>query len=270
MNNLITKSAILFFAIAIISCTPKTQKATVEDSPEEVFVENLPAEGFDIEYSDPQAISIADNVMKAMGGRKAWDETRYISWDFFGYRQLLWDKWTGNVRIELQSNLKILMNINDMTGKVMKDGTELVNPDSVKHYLNRGNSIWINDSYWLVMPFKLKDSGVTLHYSREDTTLTGVECYVLQLSFKEVGDTPENMYDVWVDPSKNLVTQWSYYKDGNDSEPRFITPWDDYQKYGNILLSGNRGQRQLSDIKVLSEVPESAFSSFEDWTSQTN
>ena len=43
---------------------------------------NAPAEGFDLESSDPLAIVIADRVMHAMGGRRAWDQTRYLSWNF--------------------------------------------------------------------------------------------------------------------------------------------------------------------------------------------
>ena len=77
------------------------------------------------EASDPKAIEIADKVMEAMGGKKAWDETRHITWNFFGTRVLTWDKWTGNVRIDfLRDKSVILMNINTDTGKVFKWGAE--------------------------------------------------------------------------------------------------------------------------------------------------
>ena len=158
-------SLILLICLSIMvwSCN-STTKSTNNDPTEETlasdqsveFVENAPAEGFNITNSDPQAIAIADKVMEASGGRKAWDNTRYISWNFFGFRKLLWDKWTGDVKIQyVQSDLDILLNINTLQGKVRKDGTELDNPDSVAHYVKRGNSIWINDSYWLVMPLSL-------------------------------------------------------------------------------------------------------------------
>src|SRR2546421_138000 len=57
--------------------------------------ENPPAPGFDRAGSDPRAVAIADRTMRAMGGRRAWDQTRYISWRFFGKRLHVWDKWTG-------------------------------------------------------------------------------------------------------------------------------------------------------------------------------
>jgi hypothetical protein len=34
-------------------------------------------------------------------------------------------------------------------------------------------SLWINDAYWLVMPWKLQDPGVTLSYVKTDTLQMG-------------------------------------------------------------------------------------------------
>ena len=43
--------------------------------------------GFDAAGSDLKAIEIADRVMDAMSGRNAWENTRYIKWNFFGCRK---------------------------------------------------------------------------------------------------------------------------------------------------------------------------------------
>ncbi|MEP2026530.1 MAG: hypothetical protein ABJH98_14165 [Reichenbachiella sp.] len=257
MKNLI----VLFLMVLIASCGAK------KNEPEVVFEQdkdvNLPAEGFNYEASDPEAVIIADKVMTAMGGRKAWDETRYITWTFFGKRKLLWDKHTGDVRIDyLDRKEKLLVNINSLNGKASVDGEEITDADSLAGYLKKAKSIWINDSYWLVMPFKLKDAGVSLYYLGNDTTALGMESFVLQLAFENVGDTPNNIYNVWVDAESNLVTQWAFFENSEQPNPSFITPWDDYKKYGNIMLSGGRGKGQLTEIKVLNEVPENAFTSF--------
>ncbi|MFY0650976.1 MAG: hypothetical protein JXQ96_03035 [Cyclobacteriaceae bacterium] len=249
----------LIFMMA--SCSQK--KAETTEEVVETY-ENAPAEGFDVVGSDAQAIVIADKVMEAMGGRKAWDETRYLFWNFFGARTLLWDKWTGDVRVEyLKRDLKIIVNIHDLKGKVWKDGSEETNADSLNFYLDRGKRNWINDSYWLVMPFKLKDSGVTLAYIGEDTTLVGQQSYMLELTFQDVGVTPENYYEVWVDQESNLVNQWAFYRNHAVPEANFTRPWGDYKKYGKILLSSDRGQRDLSDIKVMESVPEHTFKAFD-------
>lgn len=254
----------LFISIAFFTCQ-STEKSTESqsDSQETIKAENPAADGFNLEASDEFAIEIADKVMLAMGGRKAWDDTRYISWQFFNSRKLWWDKWTGDVRVEsLRSDLNILVNINDLKGKVYKDSVEISNPDSLDFYLNRGKSIWINDSYWLVMPYKLKDSGVALSYIKEDTTEVGALSDVLQLSFDNVGDTPENIYKVWVDKQSNLVTQWAFYRSDTVSAPNFITPWEGYEKYGNVLLSGGRGRGKLTEINVAENIEKDLFNEF--------
>jgi len=225
---------------------------------------NPPMEGFDAAGSDPKAIQIADSVMAAVGGRQNWDDTRYISWVFFGSRKLLWDKHTGDVRIEnLKDDTKTLVNINTGKGKVFRNGAEITQPDSLAKYLKAGKEAWINDSYWLVMPFKLKDSGVTLKYLGEEKLATGPETDVLQLTYQNVGVTPENKYKVYVDKQNHLVAQWAYYKAAQDSVPAFTMPWLDYQTYGKIKLSGDRGDAKLTEIQVMEEVPATAFTSFE-------
>ena len=220
---------------------------------------NPPADGFNAANSDARAIEIADEVMEQMGGRAAWDNTRFIRWTFFGRRTLLWDKWEGQVRIDFSDSDEVyLVNIHTGGGKVFKDGTYQTQPDTLAKYLSRAKSIWINDSYWLCMPFKLKDSGVTLKYLGEEGPQDSL-FHKLQLTFEEVGDTPENKYWVMVEGESKLVKEWQFFTQYSDEEPRFTTPWVDYQPYGQILLSGNRGRGQLTDIGVFEEVPESVF-----------
>lgn len=226
-------------------------------------VENPPAPGFNLTESDTKAMLIADEVMKAMGGRQNWDNTRYISWNFFGRRKLLWDKFTGNVRIEMDSSI-YLVNINTNSGKVKRGNEVLVQPDSIKKYVDRGIGIWINDAYWLMMPFKLKDSGVTLKYMGERNTAENQPADILQLTFQNVGRTPDNKYWIYVDKTTRLVTQWEYYEKYTNEKPQIVTPWANYKKMGNILLSGDRGgNRQLTNIAVYTAVPEQAFYSFD-------
>jgi hypothetical protein len=215
--------------------------------------------------SDKKAIQIAKEVMAAMGGQTAWDNTHYISWNFFGSRTLLWDKWSGQVRIEwLKRSRKVIVNLNDGSGKVQIDGVEQTHPDSLAKYLEVGKEVWINDSYWLFMPFKLLDPGVTLKYLGRNKTEDGRMADLLQLTFNQVGVTPENKYKVWVDKETRLVTQWAYYQNFTDAQPKFTNRWADYKKYGNIQLSGDRGREgaTLYPIEVLEQVPPGVFERF--------
>ncbi|GAA4452390.1 hypothetical protein GCM10023189_15730 [Nibrella saemangeumensis] len=225
---------------------------------------NPPADGFDMAGSDPKAVQIADQVMEAMGGRANWDKTRLISWTFFGNRRLVWDKWTGNVRVDnLKDDQTILLNINTDKGRVFRNGKELTEPDSVTKYVKMGKGMWINDSYWLVMPFKLKDSGVTLKHLGDGKTQDGKDADLLQLTFKGVGNTPDNKYHVWVDKNSRLVSQFAYFPKYTDEQPRFVNPWTNYEKHGSILLSGKRGDREITDIRVFNGLPGEVFTSLD-------
>lgn len=251
------------FVLGLVACQ-SSKDQTPSETPETAVIGNPPAEGFDTAHSDPVAIEIADQVMEALGGRQNWDETRYLGWNFFGRRVHIWDRYTGKVRINyIDQNRDVIVNIHDGTGRLYQNGAEVTHPDSLTQYLPRAKSHWINDAYWLVMPYKLKDSGVTLKYAGKDTTENGRMADKLVLTFKHVGDTPQNKYDVYVDEESHLVTQWAYYPESTDEAPRFITPWDNYQRYGKILLSGDRGRSQLSQIHVWDSLPDYVFNSFD-------
>lgn len=259
------KISFIFLSCLLLgACQEGTE--TVSEAEEVAIeeVENPAAPGFNAEASDEKAIALADSVMLAMGGRSAWDNTRYLGWNFFGARKLLWDKETGRVRIEVPNDFSVyLIDMQADTGRIMRYGEEMTHPDSVAKYVERGRQIWVNDSYWLLMPFKLKDSGVTLTYAGKDSMQNGTPAEVLQLQFEEVGFTPENKYKVYIDPEDQLVKQWAFYREASADTPNFITPWTNYQQYGNILLSGERGERDITDIAVYEQMPEAAFTDFE-------
>ena len=257
MKNLLTG-----FIAALIcwSCSPS------QDSPAADGAKNYnpAAEGFNFEDSDPAAIELADSIMMAVGGRKNWDATRFISWNFFDRRNLVWDKQGGRVRIEsLPDSTIYLVNVTTGEGRVQIKGQELTEPDSLAKMLQKAKSIWINDSYWLVMPFKLKDSGVTLRYMGEDTLVNKKYYNVLQLTFDGVGDTPNNKYDLYVEVKEKLIKYWSYYSDANQDTANWTRPWDNYQKYGSILLSADRSDgRGPKNVKVDEQLPDAVFTEF--------
>lgn len=215
--------------------------------------------GFNIEASDEKAIQIADEVMQALGGRDNWDATRHVTWRFFGRRLHVWDKWSGDFRWE-SKDVVVLMNLNTQKGRAWKNGEEITHPDSLTKALKNANSAWNNDSYWMFMPYKLKDSGVTLKYIGEGKMIDDRPADILQLTFANVGDTPENKYLVYVDKQSRLVEQWDFFVKAEDTEPRFQIPWINWEKHGGILLSADRGKYKHSDIAVFDKLPASVYS----------
>jgi hypothetical protein len=121
----------------------------------------------------------------------------------------------------------------------------------------------------MFMPYKLKDSGVTLKYKGEAAMQDGRMAEVVTLTFSGVGLTPRNRYDVYIASDTELVEQWAYYDDAADAEPRFISPWREWRRYGpgrGILLSGDRGERdgrplRHTDIGVYADLPRGVFTS---------
>ena len=220
--------------------------------------DNPAAPGFDREGSDPRAIELADQVMLHLGGRGNWDSTRYVTWRFFGKRRHVWDKWTGRIRFE-QGDLTVLMNVIDKSGRAWQSSVEVTDPDSLKPLLETGYRAWINDAYWMFMPYKLKDSGVTLKHKGVGTTIDGAAADILILTFAGVGVTPNNKYHVYVDRDSKRVVQWDFFADAADAEPRFQIPWANWEPHGRIWLSADRGQRDHSDIAVFDALPQTVF-----------
>jgi len=246
MRIIIVIALLTFYGCA--RSLPETVEETV------ALAKNPAAEGFNIEGSDSLAIAIADQVMAAMGGRKAWDAITELKWDFFGMRSLHWNKQNGDLDILfLKDSTEINMNLYDMHGSVVLPGNPLLSADSLASWMDYGKSIWINDSYWLIMPFKLKDSGVTLKYLRKEKVEGIADSDVLELRFEGVGDTPENKYEVFIDAKSKLVNKWSFYSDAKDSAEAFSNAWTDYKAYDGILLSSYRGNKELTGISAKKE-----------------
>jgi len=200
----------------------------------------------------------------AMGGQKSFDKVRHLSWDFFGARTLTWDKKKGDVRIDMnKENTVFLYNTESKTGRALKDGVECTDADSLATFMKSAHSIWINDSYWLIMPFKLDDPGVTLKYLGQKEANEGQSCEVLELTFSEVGVTPNNKYHVYIDQETKLICQWDFFTNYSDEQPRFSTPWKNYVDYDGVLLSGDRGERKLSNIQVFKKIDKTVYTSFD-------
>ena len=199
------------------------------------------APGFDAAGSDAKAVAVADRVMRAMGGYDNWQNARYFAWSFFGDQYQIWDKYTGDFHWE-QGPLVANYNLNTKQGRAYRNGADISSTPDGQKLLKEMTSIWINNAYWLLMPFKLKDSGVTLTHKGTGHTMDGAAADVLQLTFKNVGDTPENRYEVLVNRASGLVEEWAFYEKAADAQPGFRTRWNGYGRHGTLLLASGRSK----------------------------
>jgi hypothetical protein len=198
--------------------------------------------------SDPDAIALADQVVEAMGGREAWENTRFVSFDFVGSRRdtvvsrrsLAWDKDTNRIFIGVKDakgvDWKVWTDLAHQEGVVLKDGAP-ADSATKRAWLDRAYAVWINDTYWLLMPLKLRDPGVNLKAAGPDST---GKAHVLELSFDGVGLTPGDRYRVHVDDASKLVTGWEMLLQGSKDGRWKPVLWTDWTQVGDVKLPTRR------------------------------
>jgi hypothetical protein len=163
---------------------------------------------------------VAHEMHAAMGGLDNWNNTRYVNFKFqVGQdgewrvsRAHLWDKWAGRYRFESTDSegarSVALFNVNTKQGKVYVNGEELP-ADQAQEQIDKAYGSYINDTYWLAMPWKWLEPGVNLKYVGEET-VDGEDCDVVELSFEQVGLTPGDVYKAFVSKASHLMVHWEY------------------------------------------------------------
>jgi len=215
----------------------------------------------EVANADAKATAIADKVIKNMGGEKAWNNTRFLAWTWRNQYHV-WDKFENNFRWE-KDTLVVIANLNTRQGKAYSKGKDITNEAAGQKLIQNMYPVWANNSYWFIMPFKLKDNGVSLKYKGDGTTQAGEQADLLELTFEKVGVTPDNRYILAVDKKSGLITEWSYFRNYTDEKPGFTMPWTNYQTYDKIKISSGRGDAKMgiTDIAVLDKVPDAVFNS---------
>jgi len=211
-------------------------------------------------------------VTAGLGGEEAWQKTRYIVFEFAGRRSHWWDRYTGRHRMEGKTkdgaHYVVLENVHDegKAGHAWLDGEEVTGEDGAK-MVQHAYAAWVNDTFWLISPYKLRDPGVHLEAAGQET-VDGVTYDKLHLSFDDVGLTPKDQYWMFINPETGRVDRWEYVLQGQEPPPT-AWEWVDWASYGpGIWLSSRReevGEDQikltLGPIEVPAWLPDSVFTS---------
>jgi len=223
--------------------------------------------------SDPKAVAIADQVMQALGGKSAWNKLTGIRWTFEVSvndtlrpgRHHAWNKMDGWHRVEGQRKgmpFVLVQQLNTQNGKAWMGG-QAIEGDSLKKLLKTSQSMWINDSYWFLMPYKLRDPGVTLKYAG-DTTLAGATYDRLALSFANVGDTPGDHYWVFVNRANHRVERWDMVLQGDQPPARSYT-WEGWERHDGLWFpTAHHGDRAIiytRNVETVSKFRPGEFTS---------
>lgn len=194
--------------------------------------------------SDAKAVAIADQVMAALGGKPKWDSLRGLRWSFGSMlgdsvrseRRHAWNKHTGEHRVDgvnrQGQRYTLIHSLTDSTrGMAWVDGTR-IEGDSLRKLVKRASALWVNDAYWFLMPYKLRDPGVKLAYAG-DTTLAGKTYDRLALSFENVGLTPGDCYWVFVNRADHRVEHWEMVLEGDDP-PAVAYTWEGWEQHDGL------------------------------------
>ncbi|WP_420448831.1 hypothetical protein [Candidatus Palauibacter sp.] len=225
----------------------------------------------------------AARLAESLGGRDAWDRTRYLSFRWIverdgqivANREHSWDRYDGRYRIAYEADGAshlLLFNLNEIephpeldkvpSGRAWVGGEELTGAarDSV---LRRGYGAFINDTYWAIMPYKWEDPGVHLAYEGTRTLSDGEAYDVVRLSFDQGLGVTEDQYWGFLDESGRMLA-WQYHL-GRAEAPGEVIWWSDWRPVGDIqfamtrLLDGGDRFIYFEDVAAGETVPAGRF-----------
>ena len=207
--------------------------------------------------NDPRAEQVGHAMIDAMGGQAGWDHARYFRFDFTVVRDgkkvasfsHYWDRYTGRYRVEGEDPggvpWKAYFNVNTREGDYWVNGAK-TEGDARAKGLERAYGRFINDTYWLLAPWKIFDPGVSLEYVGEAQGVSGNPCDEIKLSFGNVGLTPKDLYWMDIDRATHHLDRWKFVLNGGNDPPTQVA-WKEWKRIGGIDLSLSK---PLSDKPV--------------------
>lgn len=189
---------------------------------------------------DPKAVALAEKTIQAMGGLDAWKQVQAIRFNFQVESpgqppravKHLWDRKNNRDHVEGKNRdgkaMVAWVDLRTKEGQAWTDNKKLEGAE-LRTALDWAISRWINDTYWLIMPLKTLDAGVTLKHEGQKE---GHE--ILHLSFEKVGETPGDQYRAYINPQTGLMDRWQYtLQDGTRGDWN----WVEWQNFGSVKLS---------------------------------
>jgi hypothetical protein len=200
---------------------------------------------------DRESEPIVRALTDAMGGQATWDRLPCFRFDFVLVKDgkeaqrysHWWDKRRGRCRVEGPDErgrqVTAIFNLSDRKGLAFIDGIGESDSAKVADILNWGYERWVNDTYWVMMPFKLRDPGVRIRYSRPDRTLQA-KYDVLEVTFVPgTGLTSDDHYWLYVNRTSHLIDRWDYLLTGRKPPPSSAS-WEAWSSIGAVKLSLQR------------------------------
>lgn len=173
---------------------------------------------------EPALPPLAQDVWKASGGEN-WSKVKELRFTFVVEAD-------GKTVASAQHRWNVAAATDEVTWKDKHVVVDLNAPPADGDG-KAGYARWVNDSYWLIAPLKLRDRGVTITQGGTKN-MQGTECETLNLKFGTVGLTPTDQYTLYVDPKTKLLSAWDYTpKEGAGMQ----ATWEKYETFGGLTLA---------------------------------
>lgn len=198
--------------------------------------------------ADPRADALGKALIASLGGEKAWENARQLRFDFVVDREgktiarfsHVWDRYTGDYRVsgadKTGAPFTVYFNVNSKDGQVFVNGKP-AEGEAKDAMLKNAYGRFINDTFWLLAPWKVFDPGVHRAYDGEKPCPDGSgTCEILKLSFDNVGLTPKDVYWLWITKEGRKMVAWQYVLNGAADEPTTVL-WKDWKSMGGMALS---------------------------------
>ncbi len=198
----------------------------------------------------------ARQLLASLGGPEQWQETRFLRFRWIvgsgeeaTGRFHAWDRHTGRYRLEYDrddgSHVVALFNVNRVKADSLESaghvwvGDERLQGAERDSALQNAYGAFVNDSYWLLHPFKYFDPGVHLDWAGRTELSDGRSYPTVHLTFEADLGVTDDQYWGYIDPETGRLHAWQYHLQGREEKGDMIR-WEGWQRVGDIRLAPRR------------------------------
>ncbi|QNL22986.1 hypothetical protein HZR84_13895 [Hyphobacterium sp. CCMP332] len=189
-----------------------------------------------------EAEKLADRMLMALN-KRAWDSVKVVSWSYPPGHHYTWFKKLDSVIVNWE-NITVYLNTKAKKGRVQSKTT--ISSKDTSEIIQTAYEYFINDSFWLGAPFKVRDSGT----KRKVVNYEGNKA--LLVTYTSGGVTPGDTY-LWILDDNYRPKSWKFWVSIIPVGGVEFT-WDDWKSINGALIStSHKGPLNLkievSDLK---------------------
>ncbi|MEY8848071.1 hypothetical protein AB9K26_04615 [Psychroserpens sp. XS_ASV72] len=172
-------------------------------------------------------LSVAEKIAKAHG-LEHWNNVNRIEFTFQVDRN--GQQGNGRAWTWFPKKDSVIMQAGEQYVKYNRSQMDSVPPNA--------DQAFINDKFWLLIPFQLVwDEGTTISEPKTETApISKSELNKITLTYgSEGGYTPGDAYDIFYDDNF-IIREW-VFRQGNSQEPTMSTTFENYKNFGGLRLA---------------------------------